>query len=112
VACRGELSQNGGGFIIYGRPYTVDGLCGTLADVQDHTVVPPFPVVGEITEDTWDQVADGQPVLLVRNGRPAAVIVDLESWTEAELAVAWDVQAAGISPGVPPRPATAADGED
>jgi PHD/YefM family antitoxin component YafN of YafNO toxin-antitoxin module len=55
--------------------------------MRDQTVVPPFPVVGEISENTWDQVAEGQPVLLVRNGRPAAVIVDLESWTEAELAV-------------------------
>ncbi len=44
----------------------------------------PFPVVGEITEITWDQVAEGQPVLLLRHGRPAAVIVDLESWAEAE----------------------------
>ena len=46
-----------------------------------------MPVVGEITETTWNQVAEGQPVLLVRNGRPAAVIVDLESWEEAEFAV-------------------------
>jgi PHD/YefM family antitoxin component YafN of YafNO toxin-antitoxin module len=44
----------------------------------------PFPVVGEISETTWDQVAEGQPVLLLHNGRPAAVIVDLESWPEAE----------------------------
>lgn len=55
--------------------------------MEDHAAVLPFPVVGEITDDTWDQVAEGQPVLLVRNGRPAAVIVDLESWEEAELAV-------------------------
>jgi prevent-host-death family protein len=46
----------------------------------------PLPVAGEISEATWDQVAEGQPVLLLRNGRPAAVIVDLESWEEAELA--------------------------
>ena len=39
----------------------------------------PFPVVGEISEGGWDQVAEGQPVLLLRNGRPVAVIVDLES---------------------------------
>ena len=45
----------------------------------------PFPVVGEISETAGDQVAEGQPVLLLRNGRPAAVIVDLENW-EAELA--------------------------
>ena len=48
----------------------------------------PLPVAGEITEATWDQIAEGQPVLLLRNGRPAAVIVDLESWEEAELAAA------------------------
>ena len=53
---------------------------------QPQTPVLPFPVVGEITETTWNQLAEGQPVLLVRNGRPAAVIVDLESWEEAELA--------------------------
>ena len=58
-----------------------------MPDMQDHAAVLPLPVVGEITEDTWDQVAEGQPVLLVRNGRPAAVIVDLESWEEGELAV-------------------------
>lgn len=57
-----------------------------MPDMQDHTVVLPFPVVGEITDDTWDQVAEGQPVLLVRNGRPAAMIVDLDSWEESELA--------------------------
>jgi prevent-host-death family protein len=44
----------------------------------------PLPVVGEIGDATWDQIADGQPVLLLRNGRPAAVIIDLESWEEAE----------------------------
>ena len=44
-----------------------------------------FPIAGEISETAWDQVAGGQPVLLLRNGRPAAVIVDLESWEEAEL---------------------------
>jgi hypothetical protein len=46
----------------------------------------PFPVVGEISEAAWNQVGEGQPELLLRDGRPAAVIVDLESWEEAELA--------------------------
>lgn len=55
--------------------------------MQDRTAVP-LPVAGEITEATWDQIAEGQPVLLLRSGRPAAVIVDLESWEEAELAAA------------------------
>jgi hypothetical protein len=46
----------------------------------------PFPVAGEISEATWDQIAEGQPVLLLRDGHPAAVIVDIDSWEEAELA--------------------------
>jgi hypothetical protein len=54
--------------------------------VHDRTIVP-LSVVGEITEATWAQVAEGQPVLLLRDGRRAAVIVDLESWEEAEIAV-------------------------
>ena len=49
-----------------------------------HRTPLPLPIAGEISEATWDQVAEGQPVLLLRNGRPAAVIVDLESWEEAE----------------------------
>jgi PHD/YefM family antitoxin component YafN of YafNO toxin-antitoxin module len=53
--------------------------------MQDLTEVP-LPVAGEISESTWEQVAEGQPVLLLCNGRPAAVIVDLESWKDAELA--------------------------
>lgn len=46
----------------------------------------PFPVVGEISDAIWDQVAGGQPMLLLHHGRPAAVIVDLDSWEEAEAA--------------------------
>ncbi len=54
--------------------------------MNDPATVPLFPVAGEITEGTWSQVAEGQPVLLLRKGRPAAVIVDLDSWQEAEVA--------------------------
>jgi prevent-host-death family protein len=46
----------------------------------------PLPVAGEISDATWDQIAEGRPVLLLRNGRPAAVIIDLKSWEEAEAA--------------------------
>lgn len=45
----------------------------------------PLPIVGEITEATRDEVAEGQPVLLLCDGRPVAVIVNLENWEEAEL---------------------------
>jgi hypothetical protein len=54
-------------------------------DLQDRIELP-LPVAGEISESTWDQIAEGQPVVLLRNGRPATVIVDLDSWEEAELA--------------------------
>ncbi len=47
---------------------------------------PPLPVAGELTDETFRQIADGQPVLLLHDGRPAAVLVDLDSWEEAELA--------------------------
>jgi prevent-host-death family protein len=47
---------------------------------------PTYPVAGEISEQTWEQVVEGQPMLLVREGGPVAVIVDLESWQEAEFA--------------------------
>ncbi len=47
--------------------------------MNDPATVPPFPVAGEITERTWTQVSEGQPVLLLRNGRPAVMIVDLDS---------------------------------
>jgi hypothetical protein len=74
---------------MYRTQYTVHGTRYMWYDtgMQDRTAVLPFPVVGEITEDTWGQVSEGQPVLLVRHGRPAAVIVDLESWEEGEHAI-------------------------
>jgi hypothetical protein len=50
----------------------------------------PFPVPEETSEVVWDQVAEGQLVLLLHNGRSAAVIVDLASWEEAKLAVSRD----------------------
>jgi hypothetical protein len=59
----------------------------TMITMFRPTAVSPFPVAEEISEITWRQIADGQPVLLLRGGRPAAVIVDLESWEEAELAI-------------------------
>ena len=46
----------------------------------------PLPVAVEISDATWDQIAKGQPVLLLRKGRSAAMMIDLESWEEAEIA--------------------------
>ena len=51
-----------------------------------HTITPQLPVAGEISDATFHQIAEGQPVLLLYHGRPAAVLVDLDSWHEAELA--------------------------
>lgn len=77
------LCQKGMAFGVYRIPYAGYGQPATIPAMHD-PIEFPLPVVGEITEATWDQVAEGQPVLLLRNGRPAAVIVDLESWAEAE----------------------------
>jgi PHD/YefM family antitoxin component YafN of YafNO toxin-antitoxin module len=54
--------------------------------MQDRTELP-LPIAGEIADATWDQIAGGQPVLLLRKGRSAAVIIDVDSWEEAEFAV-------------------------
>jgi hypothetical protein len=43
---------------------------------MEESSVLPFPVVGEISEGAWDQVAEGQPVLLLRTGGPLR-----SSWT-------------------------------
>ena len=43
-----------------------------------------LPVVDEATEALWEAVSGGQPVVLTREGRPAAVVVDLDSWQEVE----------------------------
>ena len=43
-----------------------------------------FPVVGELSDEAWERVGEGQPMLLVHHGRPVAVVVDYESWQEVE----------------------------
>jgi prevent-host-death family protein len=46
-----------------------------------------LPVFGEASAALWEAVAGGQPVVLTRDGSPAAVVLDLDSYREAELAV-------------------------
>lgn len=46
-----------------------------------------LPVIEEASEAIWEAVSGGQPVLLVRGGRPAAVVLDYESWQEIEALV-------------------------
>lgn len=48
----------------------------------------PYPIAGEISDPAWEQLAEGQPALLLHRGQPVAIVIDLDSWEEAELAVA------------------------
>jgi PHD/YefM family antitoxin component YafN of YafNO toxin-antitoxin module len=51
-----------------------------------NTVV--LPVAGEASDRLVTLISGGQPVLLVRNGRPVAVVMDVDSYEEAEDALA------------------------
>lgn len=44
-----------------------------------------LPVGGELSEELAAAIADGQPFLLTAGGRPAAVIIDWDSWAEVQL---------------------------
>ena len=44
----------------------------------------PYPVIGELNDQVCRQLAGGQPLLLCRDGRPAAIVIDVESWAEVE----------------------------
>jgi len=63
VRTRGELRNH--------EAYVADGLPTTEA-------------VGVISRALLDAVSGGQPLLLTRRGRPAAVLVDADSWAELE----------------------------
>jgi PHD/YefM family antitoxin component YafN of YafNO toxin-antitoxin module len=52
--------------------------------MSEHPLDDSLPVFDQVSDDAYDAVAGGQPVLLVRNGRPAAVMLDYESWQEVE----------------------------
>ncbi|MGH9068692.1 MAG: type II toxin-antitoxin system prevent-host-death family antitoxin [Acidimicrobiales bacterium] len=43
-----------------------------------------LPVAGELSEVLAQAIACGQPLVLTWRGRPAGVLVDLESYLEAE----------------------------
>jgi PHD/YefM family antitoxin component YafN of YafNO toxin-antitoxin module len=47
-----------------------------------------LPVAGEASDSLVSLISGGQPVLLVRNGRPVAVVIDVDSYEEAEAAMA------------------------
>lgn len=43
-----------------------------------------LPVGGEVSDDLWQRLVEGQPMVLTRHGRPVAVVVDVDSWGEIE----------------------------
>jgi prevent-host-death family protein len=45
-----------------------------------------LPVLGEAPRALWEAARGGQPVVLTRDGAPALVVLDLDSYREAELA--------------------------
>jgi PHD/YefM family antitoxin component YafN of YafNO toxin-antitoxin module len=47
-----------------------------------------LPVAGEASETLVTLISGGQPVVLVRNGRPVAVVIDVDSYQESEEALA------------------------
>lgn len=53
---------------------------------MENTIV--LPVAGEAPEALVTLISGGQPVVLVRNGRPVAVVMDVDSYEEAEVALA------------------------
>jgi len=50
-----------------------------------------LPVAGEATENLVELISGGQPVVLVRDGRPVAVVLDVDSYEEAEVATSASV---------------------
>ena len=45
-----------------------------------------LPIVGEAPPALWEAASGGQPVVLTRDGAPALVVLDVDSYREAELA--------------------------
>jgi hypothetical protein len=41
-----------------------------------------LPVMGECSEELAERIAEGQPVVLTLGGRPAAVVVDVDTRAE------------------------------
>jgi prevent-host-death family protein len=41
-------------------------------------------VAGECSPELAERIAGGQPAVLTLDGRPVAVVVDVESWAEVE----------------------------
>jgi prevent-host-death family protein len=52
----------------------------------DDEVIELLPRLGEASEEMIRAVAGGQPAVLTHHGRPAVVVLDLDSYREAELA--------------------------
>jgi prevent-host-death family protein len=61
----------------------------TRGEMRNHDAyvaggLPTTEAAGVISRVLLDAVSGGQPLLLTRRGRPAAVLVDADSWAELE----------------------------
>lgn len=52
---------------------------------QGHELEYPLPILGEAPTVLWEAARGGQPVVLTRDGAPALVVLDVDSYREAEL---------------------------
>ncbi len=43
-----------------------------------------LPVGGEVSDQLWQRVSEGQPMALTLHGKPVAVVLDWASWEEIE----------------------------
>ena len=55
----------------------------SVDELDDHVEL---PILGEAPLALWEAARGGQPVLLTREGAPALVVLDVDSYREAELA--------------------------
>ena len=52
-----------------------------IDDVPDQLLL---PILGEASPALWEAAQGGQPVVLTRDGEPALVVVDVDTWREVE----------------------------
>ena len=68
---------------------TIGRVVRTRGETRNHEAyasdgLPATEAAGVISRALLDAVSGGQPLLLTRRGRPAAVLVDADSWAELE----------------------------
>jgi len=63
----------------------------TQPDVHGAVMVEQLPIIGEASPALWEAAHGGQAVILTRDGAPALVVLDVDSFAE------W-AQATGTAP--------------